>query len=138
MTFPNNRRAEQRLRTALKGQIVINDRYSTVDCIVRDLSESGARLQTPEGYLPPRQFGFEIPTKARSANARTIWSSGNLHGIMFYDRGIRAKMAPLTEERASQLQQIVEDARRAIAQAIGVAPDVVKLTLELPPAGDAA
>lgn len=137
MTLPNNRRAQQRIRTALKGQLVINDRYSTVECIVRDLSESGARLQTPEGYLPPRKFGFELPTKTLSANARKIWSSGNLHGIMFYNRRIRAKMAPLTEGSASQLQQIVEDPRRAIAEAIGVAPNLVKLTLELPPAGDA-
>ena len=135
MTFSNNRRVEQRVRTALKGQIVLNNRYSTVDCIVRDLSESGARLQTPEGYLPPRQFAFEVPMKALSANAGKIWSSGNLHGIMFYDRGTKAKMALLTDDSASQLQQIMEDARRAIAQVIGVAPGLVKLTLELPPAG---
>jgi hypothetical protein len=39
---------------------------------------------------------------------------------------------------SSQLQRIVEDARRAIAQAIGVAPDLVKLTVELPPAANPA
>ncbi len=136
MTFSDNRRAEQRIRTALKGQIVINDRFSTVDCIVRDLSESGARLQFPEGYLPPREFEFEVPKKNLSVFARKIWSSGHLHGVVFYEPSLRTKMEPLSEASSVQIQQIMEDARRAIAETIGVAPSLVKLTLELPPDGD--
>lgn len=132
MTITDDRRAHQRIRTALQGKIVTNDRFSVMDCIVRDLSPSGARLQMPAGSYPPGEFAFDVPKKDLKVHARRIWSSGVMHGVIFYEPAVDAQMAPLTENNSQRLQQIMEAARRAIAETIGVPADVVKLTLDLP------
>lgn len=43
------RRALIRHKTFIKGRIYFNNRLSSMDCIVRDVTEKGARLQVSDG-----------------------------------------------------------------------------------------
>ena len=47
------RRRYQRLRTYLGARAVFNRRASTVDCLIRNLSEDGARIDFAEGVAIP-------------------------------------------------------------------------------------
>ena len=57
------RRALVRHKTLIKGRIYFNNRLSSLDCIVRDVSERGARLQVPESVAVPDAFELFLPNK---------------------------------------------------------------------------
>ncbi len=75
-------RSSQRRRTVLTGRVVFNNRSSVLDCTVRDLSETGARISFAVSELPP-EFELEIPNKGQRVQARLMWSRGATHGVMF-------------------------------------------------------
>ena len=64
---PSNRR-EQFRRTVIKGaRIVFNDRQSTLNCRVRDMTSGGARLDLSTQQLLPHEFELQVsgsPTPA--------------------------------------------------------------------------
>lgn len=137
MNTDKNRRSHARIRTLLQGRIVFNRRGSLIDCAVRDLSESGARIEFATPFEPPADFELEVPTKKLTVWARRMWSSGTNHGVMFFEPSAKGEMAPITEEKALRLQRILQETRRQIAMTVGIAPELVHLSLDLP-SNDAA
>lgn len=127
-----SRRAHPRTRTLLEGRIVFNNRFSLIDCVVRDLSEGGARIEFPTPFEPPPTFELEVPKKNLRIWARRAWSSGKQHGLAFFEPSAKDEMAPISEVQSARLQKIIEEARREIATTLGVAIDQVNLTLDLP------
>jgi hypothetical protein len=79
----DKRRSSPRKRTLLQGQIVFNDRFSLIECVVRDLSATGARIAFPHLIEIPPEFELEIPKKSLSLRSRVMWSNGKEHGIRF-------------------------------------------------------
>ena len=77
------RRTDDRARTLLKGRIVFHNRFSTIDCVVRDLSVGGARIAFDHPIDIPDEFELEVPTKNLFAKARVVWSNGKEHGVTF-------------------------------------------------------
>ena len=75
------RRAFARHKTFIKGRIYFNNRLSTVDCIVRDLADIGARLEVPENVTIPESFELYLPTRDEHFQARVKWRKGNNLGI---------------------------------------------------------
>jgi PilZ domain len=75
------RRALARHKTFIKGRIYFNNRLSSVDCIVRDLADIGARLEIPENVTLPDSFELYLPTKDEHFQARVKWRKGNNLGI---------------------------------------------------------
>ncbi|MGH6930872.1 MAG: PilZ domain-containing protein [Dongiaceae bacterium] len=78
----NERRGEDR-RTALKSaQIVFNDHKSIMTCRIRNISETGARLEFPTAQLLPHSFELQVPgAPVRLCMLR--WAKGNLAGVWF-------------------------------------------------------
>jgi PilZ domain len=66
------RRAE-RIRSFLRAQIVFNNRMSTIDCIIKNISPSGAKVALSSSYAVPTEFDIDIPQKGRTHRARLIW-----------------------------------------------------------------
>ncbi len=77
------RRTDERRRTLLKAQIVFNSRSSVIDCTVRDLSETGARLILGHPIPLPSEFELSIPSKGQRLRCEVRWSAGLTHGIRF-------------------------------------------------------
>ena len=67
---PSNRREEFR-RTVLKGaRIIFNERQSTLNCRVRDMTTGGARLDLSTQQLLPHEFELQVtgsPARQRCA-----------------------------------------------------------------------
>jgi hypothetical protein len=76
-----DRRALVRHRTFIQGRIYFNNGMSSVDCIVRDLTEGGSRLEVPETVALPDAFELFLPNKDESFHAKVAWRKGNSIGI---------------------------------------------------------
>jgi hypothetical protein len=54
------------------------------ECVIRDISEDGARVQFPLGHRPIQErMSLSIERDGRSIVADIIWSQGNVVGVAF-------------------------------------------------------
>jgi hypothetical protein len=77
------RRPPQRKRVLKKGRIVFNDRHSTIDCTVRDLSPWGARLLVQTLAAVPDRFDLIIDSDGTEHEARVVWKRASEMGVKF-------------------------------------------------------
>jgi hypothetical protein len=75
------RRALVRHRTFIKGRIYFNNRLCSMDCIVRDVTEKGARLQISESVALPDTFELYLPNKDEHFRAQAQWRRGDQLGV---------------------------------------------------------
>jgi hypothetical protein len=59
----SEQRHDVRKRTFLKGRILFNKGAASMDCLIRDLSEAGARLELSETSTLPEVFDLYIAQK---------------------------------------------------------------------------
>lgn len=76
-------RNEVRQRVFLKGRISFNNGASSMDCMVRDFSPSGARLALSETATLPATFDLYIPQKDRTYRATLRWRREDGIGVTF-------------------------------------------------------
>ncbi len=57
------RRALVRRKTFIKGRIYFNKRLSSMDCIIRDVTDKGARLEFSDSVALPDSFELYLPNK---------------------------------------------------------------------------
>jgi hypothetical protein len=76
-------RAAQRRRIFKAGKIVFGS--SAIDCVVRDISATGARLEVRSPLWLPDGFTLAIASDGSSKKARVIWKGEGQIGIAFDD-----------------------------------------------------
>jgi hypothetical protein len=76
-------RREARQRVFLKGRIMFNNGASTFDCLVRDMSSSGARLVMSDATTLPGTFDLYIPQRDRTYRATLRWRRDDGVGVIF-------------------------------------------------------
>lgn len=142
MESVEQRRASPRSRTLLEGYIIYNNRLSRMECTVRDLSETGARIVFAQPVKVPAQFELQIPKRKLVRQAQVMWYDGQNHGVMFIEadasQPIREPSVPKTQGKVLAIKQepasvpdIIEDARRNIARLLDISVDVIQLKLEI-------
>jgi len=89
------RRTMPRLRSLLGGRVAFNQRRSTLDCTVRNISEGGALLLLSETVALPIAFDLEIAQRQRSYAARVRWRDGERVGVAFETRAEAPAPVPL-------------------------------------------
>src|SRR3954451_9413755 len=67
------RRTDSRSRSFLGAKIVFNSRNSSMDCLIRNISPTGARLLLSSAVVIPDEFELQIPKQGRSFRARLAW-----------------------------------------------------------------
>jgi hypothetical protein len=111
------KRKAVRARTFLGGVIAFNNRASTMDCQVRNLSSGGAKVAFTNTAVVPEQFDLAIARKERSFRARMIWRTPDEAGIVFMSEYNQNVTVPL--ELARRLRDCEAEKaglRRRIAQ----------------------
>ena len=88
------RRLLSRQKSFLQGRIYFNNRRSTVDCLVRDYSDAGARLKFSETIAVPEVIELFIPNREEVHRARVEWRSGNEMGVSFGEEARAPSIAP--------------------------------------------
>ena len=78
-----DRRESARDKVFLGGVAKINERGSTMDCVVRNFSETGACVEFDSAPRLPEQMNLTIAHKGRSFLARMIWRQANRVGLAF-------------------------------------------------------
>jgi hypothetical protein len=77
-----DRRQSVRDKVLYGGVAEINER-STMDCVVRNISERGACVELESAGTLPGEMNLTIARKGRSFLARLIWRQANKVGLAF-------------------------------------------------------
>ncbi|MBZ8135242.1 PilZ domain-containing protein [Afifella sp. IM 167] len=77
------KRSHHRARALKAAKIVLNDRHSTIDCLVRDLSQGGAKLKVDNPAVLPAEFELLLESDKIIVKAAIIWRRGEYVGVQF-------------------------------------------------------
>jgi PilZ domain-containing protein len=77
------RRHQPRSRVFYGGTIAFNARNSTVDCVVRNFSPRGAKIEFENSAILPDQVDFEVARRGLTCLARLVWRDHNAAGLVF-------------------------------------------------------
>jgi hypothetical protein len=78
-----DRRQSVRDKVLYGGVAKINQSGSTMDCVVRNISEEGACVEFDQAAKLPEELDLTIGRKGRSFLARLIWRQANKVGLAF-------------------------------------------------------
>ena len=77
------RRSASRQKSFLQGRIIFNNRRTSVDCLIRDISEHGAKLKFPSLIATPDVLELYIPVKDQTYQAKVEWRNADEIGVCF-------------------------------------------------------
>src|SRR5205085_617562 len=109
------RRRSTRWKSLLRGCIYFNNRRSAIDCLVRDISATGARLIFSDTVSIPDKVDLYIAQKEQTLSACVQWRHGDEVGIAFgaSAAGISGGDAELAQ-RIAKLEAEVAALRRML------------------------
>ncbi len=79
-------RAALRTRTFFKGIVYYNNRHASIECTIRDLSDTGARIVFSTLVTVPDNVELHIPQKQMTLHARVRRRDGYEIGVSFEDQ----------------------------------------------------
>jgi len=79
----SDQRIAPRLKALLAAKISFNNGQSTLDCLIRNLSDTGAKLIVSAAVTLPECFDLIIPQKSETRRARIAWRRGEEIGVRF-------------------------------------------------------
>lgn len=110
-----DRRGRVRDKVFFGGVAELNERGSTMDCVVRNFSEAGACVELDASARLPDEMQLTIPQKGRSFLAHMIWRQANRVGLAFRamvtdapDNDLDARLRR-SEKKKRQLQRRIND-----------------------------
>ena len=115
MTMVENRRSV-RTRTLYKGVIAFNNRSSTMNCVIKNLSAQGAKLVLGSPIGVPATFELAVAHKQRSYEARVVWRSGDEIGVVFADEQGTVEASPDATRELEALKAHNAALRRRVAE----------------------
>lgn len=112
----DERRHSKRLKSFLQGLVYIDKRRGAMSCVIRDLSETGARMILSESVAIPEVVSLHIPQKDETYRARVKWRHGDEVGLAFgpaeaaepADAGDLAKRVSQLEVEIALLRRMVK------------------------------
>ena len=114
-----DRRESPRDKVIYGGVAEIGEAGTTRDCVVRNISESGASLEFKNAFgLPKEQISLTIARKGRSFLAKIIWWRDNFVGVAFSSETPSAPVSDLAE-RLRKSEQKKRQLQRRIKELIG-------------------
>jgi hypothetical protein len=112
-----DRRQGVRDRVIFGGVAVINETGSTMDCVVRNISEYGACVEFDSNAKLPDEMSLNVPRKGRSFLARMIWRQAGKVGLAF--RIMAGSPVSDLDERLRRSEQKKRQLQRRINELLG-------------------
>ena len=78
-----DRRQVQRTRVLKGAKIIFNDRSSTFDCTVLNLTNAGSCICVPSSIGVPNSFELSFDGSRSSRDCRVIWRTESKLGVSF-------------------------------------------------------
>jgi len=116
----SERRHTRRLKSFLRGFVYFDKRRGALSCLVRDLSDEGARIIFSEGVTIPDTVNLHIPQREQTLRARVTWRRGDEIGLEFAaDAAAAAAAEPMPDpaelmKRIAQLETEIAALRRML------------------------
>ena len=114
----NERRTASRQKSFLRGSIQFNNRRTVIDCLVRDISASGARLIFSDSVSVPNVVELYIPQKEQTLRAHVQWRRGEELGVAFAKNAHAPAPPPLADselaERVEKLEAEIASLKRMV------------------------
>lgn len=112
------RRKAMRQKSFLRGTVYFNNRRSALDCLIRDISDYGARLIFSGTVTLPDMIELHVPQKEHTSRARVIWRHGREVGVAFAQHVSMEGIAEGGElsERVQRLEAEVAALKRLVRQ----------------------
>lgn len=112
------------MRAFLQARIVFNNGMSTLDCLIRDLSEGGAKLKMSDSVALPDRFDLYIVKKDETRRAKLQWRAGDEIGVAFEQSSAPAAPAPAAgsrdvNQRIAELEAEIAQLRRLMEEMRG-------------------
>ena len=110
------RRRSVRQKSFLRGCVYFNNRRNAIDCLIRDISDHGARIIFSDTVSVPDVVDLYIPQKEQTLRAHVEWRHGDEIGLAFPD-AVDDEAAPKSQrlaERVAQLETEIASLRRAV------------------------
>jgi hypothetical protein len=105
----DERRTSRRQKSFLRGVVYFNKRRTEMACMVRDLSEDGARIVLSQTIPIPDVIELQIPQREEMVAARVQWRRADEIGLAF------AKADDAASPRENQLIKRVAELEAEIA-----------------------
>jgi hypothetical protein len=110
-----DRRESVRDKVFMGGVAEINGSSSTMNCVVRNVSDTGACVEFNSAVRLPDEMNLKISRKGRSFLARMIWRQANRVGLAFRAMVTDAPESDLdarlrrSEKKKRQLQRRINE-----------------------------
>lgn len=82
-TIEPDRRRHVRRRVLKRGKAIFNDNKTVIDCMIRDLSEGGARLVCAQAVSLPSSFQLIFVAERQMREVRVAWRRAEELGVEF-------------------------------------------------------
>ncbi len=115
MQMVESRRSE-RVRSFLRAKILFNNQNTSFDCIVRNVSQTGAKIEVSNTVSVPNHFDLEIPQKGRTYKARIVWRDAEAIGVEFMQGDAGAGSADPAESKLERIERENRRLRVAVAE----------------------
>jgi hypothetical protein len=103
----SERRISPRQRSFLKGRIVFNGGQNSLDCLIRDMSSMGARLELSGSVTLPDRFDLYLPHRDETWRAHLQWRRDGQIGVAFDQiDGAQPEMPMAAQDLAARVQKL--------------------------------
>jgi hypothetical protein len=104
----------------LFGGVASHEAAAQKECVVRDISDHGARLEFKTvARLPKDDLTLKIARKGQSFLARVIWWRDNIVGVAFTDPPTESAKSADIEERLRQSEKKKRELQKQIQKLLG-------------------
>jgi diguanylate cyclase (GGDEF)-like protein len=108
-------------RTFLAGKVISNYGQSTIDCVVRRISDDGAVIEVESVFGVPEHFHLLIPGEGEPIPCRRSWQSDKQIGLVFETAdATKPESAQTGSDEARGADQIVRSQMLALRAALDV------------------
>ena len=127
MTQP---RKAERVRTLMSAQVMYGA-APAIDCIVKNFSPAGVRLEISDRTPLPNEFELNIPHKGRIYHGRIAWRGEGIVGVEFLEKGAAAPDERIAhEDEGDRVDQLLQENAKLRAQVLQLRQRVAQLTGE--------
>ena len=127
MTQP---RKAERVRSFMSAQVMFAA-APAIDCVVRNFSAAGVRLEIADGMPLPNEFELNIPHKGRIFHARVAWRGEGIVGAEFIEKSGGPAVAAQGEAMdVDRVDRVMLENTRLRAQILQLKQRIAQLTGE--------
>lgn len=94
----------------LKGaHAAFNQEHSAVPCIVRDVSETGAKIEFDLGWIVPNHFTLFVEVDGYKVECEKVWHDGKLYGVRFTGPKMQTSLGRHQEVNYYDMKQLDQE-----------------------------